>query len=236
MIFLSKAPPLLPPQSAATSAMSRAANLPNVTMNSLINIASTPSHQLKQEESSRWTTPGLRPLAEAPYVAPGVFEKELPSEKRYQMLFPGDPEKRARMKDLDGELEALNQYLISVFNPDPNLQEGPGRRRFYDGLATELEQDYEELREEATKLYLEASVLGQFEYRYSDNGPAGGTTRLEEILRSGGEVLYWEHPGVREKYGELFERTREERERNMKGMEEEGLGEVERRMGRVGIW
>lgn len=139
------------------------------------------------------------------------------------------------MKDLDGELEALNQYLLSVCNPDPNVQEAPGRRRFYDGLATEVEQDYEELRYEATKLYMEASVLGRFEYDYSDNSPGGGFTQLEDWLRSGREIVNCEHPDVRAKYAELFERTREERDRNIRS-EDGGVGEVETGMERVSIW
>lgn len=196
-------------------------------MNSLVNTTSTASLQHKQQESSRWTTPGLRPLAEAPYVAPGVFEKELPSEKRYQMLFPSDPEKRARMKDLDGELEALNQYLLRVTSQADGAEELPGRQRFFEELEKEIEMDYKDLRKEADSLYVEATILGRFEYDYSDNSPAGGMTELEELLRRGGRVLNAEHPDVKAKYGGLFEKTRRDREESLRAIEERReMGEV----------
>lgn len=56
-----------------------------------------------------WTTSGLRPLAEPPILDWEEFEREhMPSDIRYRALFPDDPEKRSRMKDLDGEYAALN--------------------------------------------------------------------------------------------------------------------------------
>lgn len=52
------------------------------------------AHQ--QALRDRWTTP---PLAEPPYIEwPETIDDLLPSGKRHRILFPHDPEKRARMK------------------------------------------------------------------------------------------------------------------------------------------
>lgn len=54
------------------------------------------------------TTPGLRPLAEPPLLSWEQFQREyMPSDIRYRALFPDEPEKRSRMKDLAGESGAL---------------------------------------------------------------------------------------------------------------------------------
>lgn len=129
------------------------------------------------------------------------------------MLLRSGPEKRARMKDLDGELEALNQYLPRVTSQAYGAGEMPVRQRFYEELEKEIETEYKALWKEAT-------VLGRFEYNYSDNSPAGGMTELEGLLRRGGRVANAEHPDVRSKYGNLFERTRVDREVSLRVIEE----------------
>ena len=54
--------------------------------------------------------PGLRPITETPILSIGDVVNG-PSDIRYKALFPNDPDKRSKMKDIAGEHDALLEYL-----------------------------------------------------------------------------------------------------------------------------
>ena len=146
-----------------------------------------------------WTTPGQRPLAEPPILDWEQFVRlYIPSDLRYNMLFPSDPERRAAMKDLDGERAVLVEYCIFAgsMRDDPVVDDV--RRRFYQALSTILHGDWQELDKEATATLQMATELCRFEFGTLDND--GKTTQLENWVRKGANICYGRSEEVKQKY------------------------------------
>ena len=62
---------------------------------------------VEEPEASMWNTPALRPMNEPPMLNGEEFQRtHVASDIRYLAIFSNEPEKRARMKDVDGEHEA----------------------------------------------------------------------------------------------------------------------------------
>lgn len=96
-----------------------------------------PCRVLKGEvvrSDNTWPTP----LAKPPKLDwEFIGETDLPSAERTKILFPHNPEKRARMKDLEGKRIALWQCLQWTCS-SYNIVSDPGRQRLYTGLEKEV--------------------------------------------------------------------------------------------------
>lgn len=156
----------------------------------------------REDETAMFVAPGMRPLAEAPELDWEWFERQfMPSDLRMRKLFPDNPEKRARAKDLMGERSALDEYghWLAEMDADPGDER---RRGFYEALSKEVYYDHMDVAEEVVELYTKATDLGRFEHEYLDND--GKTTGMEALLGEG-EVLFWEtSPEVQARYGPLL--------------------------------
>lgn len=158
----------------------------------------------RKEDGDRWTTPGLRPLAEPPHVAwEEILDRALPSEKRTRLLFPRDPEKRCRMLNLEGEERALWEYWgQSLIMREGGLS--TGRTKFWAQLLKEIRRDHHEVLRERVRLHSEAGALEQFEYFWLSNDGVS-TQRLEENLENGYFFKRLD-PEIYEKYKALFDK------------------------------
>ena len=86
--------------------------------------------KIRDEKTAFWTTPGQRPLAEPPILDwDWFFRDHIPSDLRYAALFPNDPEKKYRMKGLNGESEALFEYLCCLVQICPRWSWDPETTR-----------------------------------------------------------------------------------------------------------
>lgn len=149
-----------------------------------------------------WTTPGRRPLAEPPILHWEHFvRKWIPSDLRYQALFPNDPGKRAAAKDIQGEHAALVEYLIVLQNMRDELAEDDERRQFYAILYDDVDEDVTELLEDHDSVFSTATQLGLFEFEMLDND--GKTTQLEERIKNGADILLDWPEEVKMKYRHL---------------------------------
>ena len=156
------------------------------------------------EKTAFWTTPGLRPLAEPPIMDwEHVFRTWIPSDIRYTALFPHDHEKRAAMKDLDGERSALTEYKIYAELTKDVPETGNERAVFYENLSHDLGEDFREVDEETEELWQTATPLSQFEYRYLDND--GKTTVLEQWISKGADVFHGADNETKQKYKHLMQ-------------------------------
>lgn len=113
------------------------------------------SHQSQRSErTARWKTPGLPLLAEPPILDwEWFFRERVVSDIRYQHLFPHDPEKRARVKDIGDERCVLHGYMSwdSIMRED--IDTVGKRKDFYAGLAEDLKEDWLELEKESNDLF-----------------------------------------------------------------------------------
>ena len=203
------------PPTVTRAAAAPQPKLPPFTLSHFLSTIHSEQRGARQENRDRWTTPGLRPLAEPPYVDwEVVAQRELPSKKRVRLLFPNSPERRARFMDLVGERTALWQYTSALLRIEKMEVIVSARRKFRAALQEELWRDYMEVNEESISLYNEAGPLERFEYVYLD--PDLGTTKLEEMVRrdenAGLFVGVNIDPEINRKYGELFERVIRERD------------------------
>ena len=205
------------------------------TLRTYINTIGGSTRRIARENRDRWTPPGRIPLATPPSIDWPEDDERLASDLKHQMLFPCDPEKRARMKDLEGEKEALSRYLLHISGQRLEASMGffgpssSGRLRFHVDLEKEILMDKEEVGGEVERLFLEAGPLERFRYLHLDND--GGCEDLGRILRMGWPVKGEHEPEVIEAYGELFKRCSEEREAGKKRLHEgverkrlEGMG------------
>ena len=144
------------------------------TLSVYINTIGDSTRRIAQENRDRWTPPGRVPLAIPPSIDWPEDDERLASDLRHQMLFPKDPEKRARMKDLEGEKEALSRYLLHVSGQRLDARLGlmgtssQGRLRFYVDLEKEILMDREEVGREMKALFMEAGQLERFRYLHLD--------------------------------------------------------------------
>lgn len=175
--------------------------------------------QFRRKHSDMWNTPKRVPLALPPSLIRGDFlDTFLPSDLRVRCLFPNDPAKRARIKDLIGEYGALHDYTnwAGAMISEPEYVVGEGRRRFLERLAGVVFEDTVEVMREVERLFLEATELGKFEYCFLTD--VGKTDDLVRRLMEGAPSLMHENglyscvlepsdePGKREiweKYGHL---------------------------------
>lgn len=163
-------------------------------------------------------TPGLRPLAEPPLLNWKQFKRtHIFSDLRYEKLFPDgslrdtekgkEKEKRAHMKDLQGESAACWEYMFWLQNSlefGVDSEDHPldsSRREFYEQLQRELEGEFEAVEKERKALLAEATALGGFEFKYLHND--GKTTRIEKFLRKGADLFDGHDEEVVAKYGHL---------------------------------
>ena len=158
--------------------------------------------KIRDSETAFWTTPGLRPLAEPPILDwDWFFRDHIPSDLRYEALFPDDPDKRCRIKDLHGEKAALHEYSHCAALHNHSL-EPEERREFYANLMENLIQDWRYVDAEFAETYNTATPLAQFEFRRLDND--GKTTRLENWLEKGADIFSGEPEEVGNKYWHLI--------------------------------
>lgn len=154
------------------------------------------------EKTAFWTTPGLRPLAEPPILDwDWFFRTRIPSDLRYRALFPSDAEKRAAMKDLDGERFALYHYASHAQYMRDDSEMDRKRKAFYKNLADDLCQDFSEAFEECRELWATATPLCQFEYEYLEND--GRTTVLEQWISKGANIFHVTDNETKQKYQRL---------------------------------
>lgn len=155
----------------------------------------------RHEETAFWTTPGLRPLAEPPILDwDWFFRDHIPSDLRYQALFPDYPEKRCRIKDLHGEKAALQEYSHCMALGRDSLDPSK-RRQFYGELMENLVADWKEVDKEFAETFYMAAPLAQFEFRRLDND--GKTTGLQAWVEKGADIFAGEPVAVRNKYRHL---------------------------------
>ena len=146
-----------------------------------------------------WTTPEQRPLAEPPILDWEQFVRwHIPSDLRYNMLFPSDPERRAAMKDLHGEVAVLAEYCIFAgsMSCDPVVDDA--RRSFYQALYKDLFGDWQELQKESQATFQMATELCRFEFVRLDND--GKTTQLENWIKKGANIFDGIGEEVKQKY------------------------------------
>lgn len=156
----------------------------------------------RDEKNAFWTTPGLRPLAEPPILDwDWFFRVRIPSDLRFKALFPDDPEKRCRMKDLNGELAALHEYTHCAGLATDDPETDSRRREFYQHLLDDIFEDLKEVDQECDAVWAMATDLSRFEFRHLDND--GRTTRLEQWIKKGADVFYSWGDEVRQKYSYL---------------------------------
>lgn len=140
----------------------------------------------REEDTAFWTTPGLRPLAEPPIVDWEWFVRTcIPSDLGYKALFTGDPWKRCRMKDVDGEMEVLFEYtkFAGFMRDDPETDHF--RREFYKNLHDDPHEDWQKVHKEYCEIYFMATRLSRFEFMELDND--GRTTKLEQWIEKGAD-------------------------------------------------
>ena len=208
------------------------------TLPKYINTIGGENRRVAQENRDRWTPPRHVPLATPPSIDWPEDDERLASGLKHKFLFPNDPEKRERMKDLEGEKEALSRYFLHVSGQRLEASMGlmgpssQGRLRFYLDLEKEILMDKEEVTREVEALFLEAGPLERFRYVHLEND--GGCEQLSRFLRMGWPVIGEDEPEVIAAYGELFERCREEREIGKKRLEE-GMKRDKRRLEGMGI-
>ena len=176
------------------------------------------ARQKWESKAAHYVTPGLPPLAEPPLLNWKQFKRtHIFSDLRYEKLFPDGnstgtekgkaKEKRARMKDLQGESAACWEYMFwlqSTLEYGVDSQDHPlddSRREFYKQLQIELEIEFEAVERERTALLAEATELGRFDFKYLDND--GRTTRIEKFLRKGANVFEGYGEKAIAKYGHL---------------------------------
>ena len=127
------------------------------------------------------------------------------SDVRYLALFPNDPEKRARMKDLDGEHENLNEYRqyrqwAKTMSEDSETPQD--RVLFYQNLTRAIQRHWIAVSKEVDELWSLASDLAQFEFRLLDN--ESGTSQIENSLAEGKDIFRIWGDAAREKHEYLI--------------------------------
>lgn len=145
--------------------------------------------QERDEESSFWTTAGMRPLAEPPILDwDWFFRERVVSDIRYRALFPNDLGKRAAAKDIGGERCALFEYMTwaAIMRDDPEIDRY-ARHEFHENLAEDLQGDWLEFEKDTNALFAQASKLSQFKYAFLDSD--GRTTKIEEVLQKGVDIF-----------------------------------------------
>lgn len=156
----------------------------------------------RDEDTAFWTTPGLRPLAEPPILDWDWFFRTLiPSDLRYEALFPNDPEKRCMVKDIQGEQMVLEGYTWCAGLERDNVEIDEMRRGFYKNLYADLYEGWQEVCIEFDKTYDMATDLARFEFENLDND--GRTTMLEQWIKKGADIFNAWGAEVREKNGHL---------------------------------
>lgn len=120
-------------------------------------------------------------------------------------------EKRSRIKDVVGELEALGEYSgwALMMRDDPD---DPGssskdirdksRRKFYGELHTDLNHERDDVGKEFSEIYETASQLCQWEFTFLDDDGVG-TLRVEEYLQKGADIFDGCGSEITEKYRHL---------------------------------
>lgn len=154
----------------------------------------------RERKTAMFVTPGLPPLAMPPIVESSYWDLQIKSDARFRRLFPNDVERRARMKDLDGELVALGFY-----NHWLDLQlsdEASTRHEFYVDLREEMSRVYWEVWDEWATLRVEATPLGRFEFYQLDED--GGTVGMIANLEDGHLFNYEDNEEVQAHYGPLL--------------------------------
>lgn len=163
------------------------------------------------QQTAFWITRGLHPLAEPLILDWDWFCREvMPTDARYKALFPDDPGKRSRIKDVMGELSALREYsgwaLMRKEDPDdpdmPSDVRDESRRYFFLCLHNDLNAEGRDVTKEYHELLASASNLAQFQYYFLDDDGIG-TTRIEEFLQKGAHVFRGWDPAVKDKYQHL---------------------------------
>lgn len=159
------------------------------------------------QRSERWTTRGQRPLVEPLIMDKEYFFREhVPSDLRFQKLFPGDYEKICKAKDLTAERALLWYYQGWADDCSRNQEVDGPRREFYYGLAGVTFGDYEVVEEEVEKLMSMAGKLALWEFNNLDDD--GKTTRIEKILMEDGDAVFAElgddADEGRKRYGKLL--------------------------------
>lgn len=156
----------------------------------------------RDEKTAFWTTPGLRPLFEPPILDwDWFFRVWIPSDLRYKALFPNDPEKRCRMKDIDGERGVLAEYRHCAAMASDDPETDSERQEFYDNLHDEICKDWNEVAREYDDIWAMATDLARFEFVRLDND--GRTTQLQHWIGQGADVFRDWGDEVREKYSYL---------------------------------
>lgn len=130
-----------------------------------------------------------------------IFNERLPSDVQYAALFPNDPERRCAQKDLEGELEALYQYSQWTQIMQEDVGGGEARRHFYQQLQMDIDQEYDDVEEDASNNWRWASPTGVWEQRHLDR--SGGTEGIQSFLGKGANVFRLEGEEVKRKYGHL---------------------------------
>ena len=131
-----------------------------------------------------------------------IFREHIPSDAQYAALFPRDPERRCRQKDLDGEGVDLYHYSQCLQIMTEDEEADASRREFYRNLELEVQKEYSEVREERDTNASSASLLSQFEYSHLDRD--GGTRRLLEWIDRSADVMRGYGEEVKQKYGHLL--------------------------------
>ena len=156
----------------------------------------------RDEKTAFWTTPGFRPLAEPPFLDWEQFARwYIPSDLRYKTLFPSDPEKRAAVKDLDGELGVLIEYFNHAQAMRNDLEIDNERVAFYENLLHYIQEDWREVEKEVDELWATATTLSRFEFSYLDND--GKTKVLEDWINCGANIFFAEDYEIKQKYQHL---------------------------------
>lgn len=114
-----------------------------------------------ERRKAMWTTPGVAPLAQPPVLHWEDFlRRRIPSDVRYLALFPDDPEKRSRIKDLKGERSAMAEYITGTEEMQEETARDSVRREFYRGLEEDVYGDWQDVHLEEEKLFATATRLG----------------------------------------------------------------------------
>lgn len=157
----------------------------------------------KSKSYDFWITPKKRPLTEPPSLDwDCFFRTQIPSDIRFLALFPDSPEKRARMKDLEGEAKILLEYRITMTLEKEDVEHGEERRSFYHLVEQSLIHEWGEVNEERKKLWMQGIELGRFEFEFLDD--KGKPTKIEEALKRGADVFRGYGKEVREKHEYLI--------------------------------
>lgn len=157
--------------------------------------ATTTSERMEEKKTAEYraererktavsTTPGLPPLAMEPPVDWEWFAKvHMPSDLRFRRLFPDDPAKRADVKDLHGEWQALLEYRWWLDRMIKHPHTAEARKQFYIGLGKEVQNESGDALERLNNLIACTTPLAEFEFAHLDND--GWTSNLELRLQQG---------------------------------------------------